>query len=153
MDATRENTDERILIDVARLGKNGGEFSGEADIVDIDEEFVRPFGGVRYSFSVRIFGAELLVKGRLEQDFDLVCCRCGKDFDTTVKVEDFVVSVETDEKTEFVDLTNDVRECIILALPSFPVCEESCPGIVREPEKAPDDRWCALDGLKIEEKK
>lgn len=153
MDASQEIMDERIIIDVARLEKNGAKISGEADIIDIDEEFVKPFGGVRYNLIVKVFGTELLVKGQLEQDFDLVCSRCGCDFDTTIKVEDFVVSVEINEKTEYIDLTNDARECIILALPSFPVCDESCPGVVRESEKAPDDRWSALDGLKIEEKK
>ncbi len=93
------------------------------------------------------------MRGRLEQDFDLVCSRCGRDFDTTIKVEDFVFSAETDEKTEFVDLTNDARECIILALPTYPVCDEECPGIEQKSAEAPDERWSALDGLKVEEKK
>ena len=141
--------EERILIDVARLSEEGESFSGEADIVDLDEEFVRPFGGVRYALEAKVYGAELLVKGRLEQDFDLVCSRCGRDFDTTVKVEDFVFSAEIGEKTEFIDLTNDARECIILALPTYPVCDEDCPGIEQKRESAPDGRWSALDGVKV----
>jgi uncharacterized metal-binding protein YceD (DUF177 family) len=144
---------EKIVVDVARLPERGETLEGEADIVDLDEEFVKPFGGVRYSLSARLYGKELLVKGRLEQDFDLVCSRCGRDFDTTIKVEDFVFSAETDEKTEFVDLTNDARECIILALPTYPVCDEECPGIEQKSAEAPDERWSALDGLKVEEKK
>ena len=123
---------------------------GEVDAVDLEEEFVRPFGGVRYDLSAQIFGNELLVRGHLEQDFDLVCCRCGKDFDNTVKVEDFVFSAELDEKIQFVDLTNEVRESIILALPTYPVCDETCPGIERKSEFPNDDRWGALDGVKVE---
>ena len=61
----------RLLVDVARLKPGGETFEGEVDIIDLDEEFVKPFGGVRYSLTAQLFGAELLVRGRLEQDFDL----------------------------------------------------------------------------------
>lgn len=141
--------DSRLLIDVARLDPEGEDFEGEADIVDYEQEFVHPFGGVRYSLHARLYGTELLVKGRLEQDFTLVCSRCGKDFDTTVHVDDFTVSVEVGEKDEWADLTNDARECIILALPTYPVCDESCPGILQKAERPADSRWSALDGLKV----
>jgi uncharacterized protein len=140
----------KLLIEVDRLDSEGEEIEGEVDIVDIDEEFVKPFGGVRYRFFVKVFGSELLVQGRMEQDFDLVCSRCGKDFDDTVKVEDFTVSVEIDEKTGVVDLTEEVRESIILALPTFPLCDEECPGIESKSVMPTDDRWGALDGLKVE---
>ena len=106
--------EKNLVIDVARLKSDGESFEGEVDIVDIDEEFVKPFGGVRYNLTAQIFGREFLVRGRLEQDFDLVCSRCGKDFDDTIKVEDFTFSVELDDKSQFVDLTNEARESIIL---------------------------------------
>lgn len=142
--------EERLLIDVARLDEGGEHLEGEVDIVDLDEEFVKSFAPLRYSLFAQLFGTELLVKGRLEQDFDLVCSRCGKDFDTTVKVEDFIVSVEVPARDQFADLTDEARECIILALPSFPLCDESCPGIAQKAEKTADDRWSALDGLKVD---
>ena len=147
MDAEIEK---RLLVDVARLDPEGEELEGEVDIVDLDEEFVKPFGGVRYRLRVQLFGTELLARGCLEQDFDLVCSRCGKDFDTTVKVDDFTTSVEISEKDQFADLTTEARESIILALPTFPLCDESCPGIAQKAERPADDRWNALDGLKVE---
>ena len=142
-----EETNEKLVIDASRLDAEGEELTGEVDCIDIDEEFVKPFGGVRYSLFAQAFGNELLVRGHLEQDFDLVCSRCGKDFDDTIKVDDFTQSYEiSDEKSE-VDLTEDVRESIILALPSYPVCSETCPGVVRTEEKPVDDRWNVLDNL------
>ncbi|MBQ6136331.1 MAG: hypothetical protein IJI73_03055 [Kiritimatiellae bacterium] len=141
---------ERLLVDVSRLDPEGEDFEGEVDIVDLDEEFVKPFGGVRYRLNAKLFGTELLVKGHLEQDFDLVCSRCGRDFDTTVKVDDFLVSVEVSEKQEYADLTADARECIILALPTYPVCDESCKGLEQKTVAPSDNRWDALDGLKVE---
>ena len=142
-----EELDKKLVIDASRLDAEGEELTGEVECIDIDEEFVKPFGGVRYSLFAQAFGNELLVRGHLEQDFDLVCSRCGKDFDDTIKVDDFTQSYEiSDEKAE-VDLTEDIRESIILALPTYPVCAETCPGIVRTEEKPVDDRWSALDNL------
>ena len=140
----------RLAVDVTRLDPDGEGLEGELFCVDVDEEFVHPFGGVRYRLDVRLFGTELLVRGRLEQDFDLVCSRCGEDVDTTSKVEDFTESYEVGEKIQEVDLTEDIRESIILALPSYPVCREDCPGIVQKDEKPVDDRWNVLNKLKVE---
>ena len=139
--------EERLLIDYSRLDPEGETLEGEVDAVDLDEEFVHPFGGVRYRLEAQVFGTELLVRGHLEQDFDLVCSRCGKEFDTTIAVDDFTVSVELTGKEDEVDLTDDVRESIILALPNFPVCDEACPGIEMTVEMPKDSRWDALDGV------
>ena len=139
--------DKKLVIDASRLDPAGEELTGEVECVDIDEEFVKPFGGVRYSLFAQAFGNELLVRGHLEQDFDLVCSRCGKDFDDTIKVDDFTQSYEISDEESEIDLTEDVRESIILTLPSYPVCSETCPGVVRTEEKPVDDRWNVLDNL------
>ena len=143
----------KLVVNVARLAPEGEILEGEVDCVDLDEEFVKPFGGVRYRLKAQLFGQELLVKGSLEQDFELVCSRCGEDFDDTIKVDDFVQSYEIGEKTTEVDLTEDVRESIILTLPAYPVCSETCPGIEQKVEMPGDSRWDVLDNLKEGEKR
>ena len=140
----------KLVIDVSRLDPEGETIEGEVDCVDLDEEFVHPFGGIRYRLDVQLIGTELLVRGHLEQDFELVCSRCGEDFDDTIKVDDFTESYEISEKTAEVDLTEDVRESIILTLPSYPVCSEACPGIAQKAEMPDDDRWNALEKFKVE---
>ena len=145
-----EELETELVIDVSRLDPEGETIEGEVDCVDLDEEFVHPFGGIRYRLDVQLIGTELLVRGHLEQDFELVCSRCGEDFDDTIKVDDFTESYEISENTSEVDLTEDVRESIILTLPSYPVCSEACPGIAQTAEKPADDRWSALDGITVE---
>ena len=163
----REEEPERLEIDVSRLAIEGETLEGEIDIVDIDEEFVKPFGGVRYRLKVQVFGDELLVRGSLEQDFDLVCSRCGKDFDTTVKVPDWTASFDITGNGKrgtgngLVDITDEVREAILLELPAYPNCGEECPGSgvsgqwsggsgqesgMRDEWSA--GQWAALDNLK-----
>ena len=145
-----EELETKLLVDVARLDPEGETLEGEVDIIDLDEPFVKPFGGVRYRLTAQLFGTEVLVRGHLEQDFDLVCSRCGETFDTTIKVDDFTASVEVSEKQDFADLTTDARESIILALPTYPLCDEDCPGIAQKVERPADDRWGAIDGLKVD---
>ena len=137
----------KLTIDTSRVDPEGETIEGEVDCVDLDEPFVKPFGGVRYVLQIQVFGSELLVRGRLEQDFDLVCSRCGKDFDDTIKVEDFTASFEIGEDSPEVDLTEELRESIILALPTYPVCDETCPGVEQTVEMPSDDRWNVLDNL------
>ena len=158
---------DKLLIDVSRLDKEGEDFEDVLDdaVLDLNDEFLRPFAGIRYAIFAQLLGRELLVRGSLEQDFEAACSRCGGDFDFTVKVPDFTVSVEVDDKTEYVDLTDEARQSIILALPTYPVCRPDCLGVCTSCGKnlnegpckckreETDDRWGALEGLKIDERK
>ena len=136
--------DNAIVINPYRLAEEGETIEGEADIIDLNEEFVHPFGGVRYRLKAQVLGTELLVTGHLEQDFDLVCSKCGKDFDTTIKVDDFCESYELTEKTQEIVLTSDVRDSIILSLPTYPLCDESCPGVEMKGPTLGNEVWNVL---------
>ena len=142
--------DTELKVYVGRMSRDGEELSGTLDdsIYDLNDEFLKPFGGLRYELGVQLFGSELLVRGKLEQDFEAACSRCGQDFDFTVKVPDFTASFATDEKTEFVELTAELRESILLTLPTYPVCREDCPGIEKKEKEEQDSRWDALDNLR-----
>ncbi len=153
--------DSKLIIDVARLDRDGEAYEGTLDdaVLELGGELLRPFGGIRYSLFVQTFGTELLARGTLAQDFDAVCSRCGGDFDFTVTVDDFTASVEVGEKTEYADLTDELRQSIILALPSYPVCRHDCRGVCpacgKNLNEGPcacghaerDSRWGALDAL------
>lgn len=138
----------QLLVDVARLAPGGETVEGEADIADVQEEFVKASGPMRYRLFVQAFGTEVVARGSLAQDFRFVCSRCGGDFETTIEKSDFSASVETGERDQFADLTAEARDSIILEIPNFPVCGEDCPGT---PQVAaggvPDGRWSALDAL------
>ena len=154
---------DKLFIDVTRLKSEGETFEGVLDdaVLELEDEILRPFAGTRYDVFVQLLGRELLVRGTLEQDFDAICCRCGGTFDFTVKVPDFTVCLETDDRTEYADLTDEVRQSIILALPTYPVCRPDCLGVCSTCGKnlnegpcgcthdKPDDRWGVLDGLDL----
>jgi uncharacterized protein len=139
-----------LIVYLSEVKDDGLELSGTLDdsIYGFEDEYLKPFAGLRYELGVLNVGSELLVRGKIEQDFESVCSRCGEDFDFTVKIPDFTASFAINEKTEIVELTTELRECILLALPTYPVCRDDCPGIDKKEEKAPDSRWDALDDLK-----
>ena len=74
-----------LVIDVARLDRDGEEFEGVLDdaVLDLHDEYLHPFAGIRYRLFVQLAGRELIARGALEQDFEAVCSRCGADFDFT----------------------------------------------------------------------
>lgn len=145
MDMERE-----LVVNPAGIGENGASFSGVLDdsIYGIKDEFLKPFAGLRYDLEVQVFGSELLVRGKLEQDFEAACSRCGQDFDFTVKIPDFSASFEIDDKNQTLDLTSELRESILLDLSAYPVCREDCPGIEKKEKESPDSRWDVLDNLR-----
>jgi len=154
-----------LIVDVARLDEGGEWYKGETgpDLLDIGEsEIVTPVGGMVYSLRAEALGKELLVRGEVRQRLRCVCSRCAAAFETEAVEPDFVCSVEINELTDFVDLTEEVREAIILALPRYPVCREDCQGLCMAcganlnttvcscRKKGKDDRWAALDALKTD---
>ena len=79
---------------LSEVTDDGLELSGTLDdsIYGFEDEFLKPFAGLRYELGVLHVGSELLVRGKIEQDFEAACSRCGEYFDFTVKIDDFAAS-------------------------------------------------------------
>lgn len=153
----------RLIVDVARLEKGGEWYRGETapDLLELGEsEFVMPVGGMAYAIKVEVIGDQLLARGEVRQSLTCVCSRCADTFAAVVADEEFCCATEINAQTEFVDLTGEVREAIILALPGYPVCDEACRGLCMAcganlnkgackcRRTGKDGRWSALDALK-----
>lgn len=140
-----------MIVDVARLDRAGEKLEGETaeGLLELgDDPFIAPVGGMRYRLRAERVADELLIRGSVWQPVRCLCSRCAAPFETEAGDDEFVLSVpldakagETDPaeatvpavlsdgKTEYVDLTESVREAIILAFPSFPLCDEGCKGL------------------------
>ena len=155
-------TQGRLIVDVARLNKDGEWYKGETgpDLLGLeDSEFVTPIGGIVYALKAEVLGSELLVRGEVRQRLQCVCSRCADTFETEAVDPEFVCSLEINDTTDFLDLTEEIREAIILALPGYPVCRETCRGLCMAcganlntgkctcRKTGKDTRWSALDAL------
>lgn len=163
-DTPPPSNNEGLIIDVARLNPNGENFSGEIPIATLNldpEDFLySPDSGLRYNLFVQLLGAELLVRGSVEQDFTCMCVRCTDRFPLTFADDSVTFSIETQEFS-FVDLTEELKECIIIQFPFNPLCKEDCKGLCpqcgTDLNKStcsckPDGNhcWGGLEGLRTE---
>jgi len=108
----------------------------------------------------------MFATGQLAVDFDMECVACLERFRYSLVVPDFACQIEL-TGSETVDLTESVREDILLALPPHPHCdwngEKVCQGALSrfKTEAAREtlsdaqetggtqEVWGALDQLKI----
>jgi uncharacterized protein len=91
------------------------------------------------------------------------CSRCADFFSTTLTDLSFLRSYEVPEGTETLDLTEDIREDILVNLSAFPLCSNTCKGLCPQcgkklnkgacsckPATEHPNNWSALDKLKLD---
>lgn len=95
------------------------------DIEDTQENF-------KENISVRIrafkISDNLIVTGTLSTHVTLVCSKCLKKFPYLIENKKFAYDCEILNQ-DIIDLTDSIREDIIVALPVRPLCYEGCKGL------------------------
>jgi len=86
-----------------------------------DPRYVPP---IRFALTVRLDGPDVIVEGSIHARFELECARCGQWFPWEVELDEFY-SEEPRDGAVTLDLTAQIREDILLALPGYPRCEDS----------------------------
>jgi uncharacterized protein len=150
----------RVYID--EIPQDGLRLEGEidAETLDISDDFVKCTNPLCYKVELSIVSGELLVFGELSVDLLMRCSRCAVMFPVTVAESAYSYNQQVEKRLEYVDLTEDMREAIILAFSSYPVCSEDCKGLCPQCGanlnegackcKPPADaRWDGLDSLSL----
>lgn len=153
-----------MKIMVARIPEEGTTLDGNDPgvLMDIDgDPFVRVEGDVRYSLYAQRVSGELIVRGTLSVDLGLQCARCAEFFSTTATDSDFLRAYPASKEVDSVDVTPDMREDILLHVPAFPVCSETCKGLCAQcgadlnkgsckcKTQDQPNPWSALDNLNL----
>ena len=169
MDPKKEGVGQRVAVNTSRLDAESRPMEGWLDgaVLDLaDDDLVEAVKPIRYELSVQRFDDELLVSGSVAVEMDLVCVKTAEIFSTTVSDFAFVRSFPLQQEAEDVDLTEEIRESILLLVPVHPVhpspsadpvgvfhqredkrLEESLKDEEKEPEAG---LWDSLDGLDFE---
>jgi uncharacterized metal-binding protein YceD (DUF177 family) len=150
-----------MKVHVNQIPTEGKRYEGEdpAIILDLSGTDIAPVLPVSYALDVGLSDGGLFATGRLSTEMECTCVGCLERFRLAVSVNDFAIQVELTGREE-IDLTEPIREDILLALPAHPRCdwngERTCPGIhrqapppVSEAEDSSRDVWSALNQLKI----
>jgi len=119
----------KILI--ARIPEEGSHLEGRdpGSIMEIQNDpQIQSFGEVGYALYAQRVSGELVVRGTLSAAVEMRCARCSEFFSTTVPVSDFLRAYPAPKGTDSVDVTEDMREEILLHIPVFAVCGDACKG-------------------------
>lgn len=156
-----------MKVHINQIPLEGKHIEGEEDgsILDVKEPGVAVKGPVRYALDVGLSDGGLFATGKLAVDVEFQCVNCLEPFVYPVRLDYFACQIEL-EGSEMVDLTEPIREDILLDFPAHPHCDWSgqhvCPFRAAQPvrdEALPTedgdtletkrDVWGALDQLKL----
>jgi uncharacterized protein len=156
-----------ILIEPWRIPEEGQDVEGEepAEVLSLEPGcHIETEGPLRYALHIQYVSHELIVTGKLSCRVRFECARCADPVPLEIKETAFFAERAAENVHDTVDLTDEVRESIILAFPSYPLCQPACRGLCvqcgvnlnkercgcSQPAK---ERWTAFGGLdKIEVK-
>ena len=139
-----------MILQTANLNPSGSKFSGE-DPVEVfawipqEGDIITPSSPLRWRFIAKLFGSELLIEGRVSADFSGICARCGQNMTLTLS-EPLCFSMPLTEEISEVDLTSELRDAILLALPNHQVCKPDCQGVCPSCGKPLSDGPCTCRG-------
>jgi len=153
-----------MIINVARIPESGLKFHEEepGEILGLGkaDEF-HAAGPVNCDLYAQVVDEMLIVRGTLSVPVEARCARCTQFFSTTVTDSCFLRDFPGIQGTEEVDVTEDIREAIMLSLPHFPLCDEDCKGLCDQcgkdlnggpcgcPVRVESGSWGALNSLKL----
>jgi uncharacterized protein len=151
-----------MKVNVKRIPSDGEQLQGVEPpaIMELATDDVQFTHEITYDLHAQIQNNALLVVGKLRTPVTLRCSRCVKYFELPLRVEQFVFHQELTGE-DFVDLTENIREDIILELPQRALCRPDCRGLCVEcgqdlneqdchcQTARGDLRWHALDQLKL----
>ena len=115
-----------IDFDLREIPDEGLPLKGEIseDIFDLPaKDHARVILPITYEARAYIIDGELTIEGEFQVDFELECSRCLESFVFPVKLAPHNLTENLENPTE-ADLTEALREDILLALPVYPHCEE-----------------------------
>jgi len=148
-----------MKVHINQIPREGAHLEGDepSDILDLNDQESRPVGPIQYWLDVGLSCGGLFATGRLSVDLEFQCVNCLDRFRQQIVVDPFACQGEL-TGSETVDLTEPIREDILLALPPHPRCdwngEQTCKGAFQtstEAEEMAPNRevWEALDQLKL----
>jgi uncharacterized protein len=119
-----------MIIEVGKIPESGIILEAEESphIMEETLDAVECSQPIHVKVSVNLVGRTLVVQGRIITTAVLECNRCLKKFDHHIEVADyhFIREVSSDET---IDLTDSIREDIILELPMKRLCSPGCKGL------------------------
>ena len=155
-----------MIIHIPKISPDGSSYTGELPPESLDlkeDKFIQAKSPVRYSLNAEIVSDQVIVRGTVETELHLLCVVCAEFFSTTVRISSFLRTYAIQPGLETIDLTEDLREELLLQVPHYPrgdldeneCCKQCGRNLKNEatspPPEHPPDAWNALNDLELEE--
>ena len=102
-------------------------FVCDAHVLDLNREDIQVNEPIEVSAHEQYVDGHLVIRAKVRAVLDMTCGRCLEPFKDKLYT-DPILSYEVSQ-TEVVDITDDVRQEIILAYPIIPICAKDCKGL------------------------
>lgn len=124
------------------IPENGLHLEGTLDpaLFALNPEDATPGGPLEYRLDLLVSGDLLLVTGSLRAEFQRECVRCLDKFVEVILLDPYTADLSP-EGNPTINLTERLREDILLTLPAYPHCDSSS----EERECPASDRFLAPD--------
>lgn len=149
-------TASNLRIAPGEIPEEGLALEGRLDrcVFDLHENAAQPISDLDYRLRAHRVDDHLILSGALWASFSLECVRTLKRFPYEIRLDPYEETVEIENRA-VIDLTERLREDILLALPAYPhspesEAEELFPSVDGAPPAEPESNrsvWDALDGI------
>jgi uncharacterized protein len=112
--------------------------------LDMERQDIRLADPIEVDAVVNKTDDELLVEVDIECSMRMECARCLEQFETVLRT-DALFNYEV-KPSDIIDITDDVRQEIILGYPMIPVCRSDCRGLCRICGQNLNQGGCAHQG-------
>lgn len=155
-----------LICQVMNIPDNGMKFDSSVSFADLgiedDDRFILD-GDVEVHLHVAAAKQNIIVTGYIDADVTGICDRCAEEAPLHLHVDDVLHSYKN-VLGQPIDLTEDIREDILLAFPQSFHCSEDCKGLCPmcgqnlnegtcsckiEDDEEGSDPWAALSGLDL----
>lgn len=98
------------------------------DVGIFKEDAVQLAAPIEIKAKLEKVGNTILAKTELKGSFSTLCARCLEPVEKKA-FKSFIVDFPFDKNTEHIDLGEDIRQEVVLDIPSRLLCKEDCKGI------------------------
>ena len=152
-----------MKIDIDNVVESGVTITADerSQVYDFDTSLVPPNTIISVKVFAQFVAKRLVVRGQIYTNVHFECSRCLNTFQYHVDIPEYTFDC-TAQKGDIIDLTDTIREHIIIALPMKPLCSSRCKGICPNcgedlnsssctcSNNIVDERFKGLDKLKFE---
>lgn len=153
-----------MKIEIAKIPPEGLEIQTEEskNFINIDDKNVEFIDPISISLKIDLAADELIINGVIKTNVELVCSRCLKKTKQSLVSNKFNLMLDVRD-IDNVDISDDIREEILMLLPVKPLCRDDCSGICPKcgqdlnikkcscKIEKQDLRWSNLNKIKLKE--